>query len=141
MSGINKVILIGNVGKIDIRQTQSGDNIVSLSLATSQKYTDKNGQQIENVEWHNVVFFKKLADIVAQYVIKGSKIYVEGSLKTEKYTDKSGIERFTTKIMGREMQMLGGKTEAGNVSPSPTATAKQYKKAQDTFEFDDELPF
>jgi single-strand DNA-binding protein len=139
MSGINKVILIGNVGKVDIRQTQSGDNIVSLSLATSQKYTDKNGQHIENVEWHNVVFFKKLADIVAQYVAKGSKIYVEGSLKTEKYTDKSGVERYTTKIMGREMQMLGGKTEAGNASP--TATAEQYKKAQETFEFDDNLPF
>lgn len=137
MSGINKVILIGNVGQIDIRQTKSGDSIVSLSLATSQKYTDKNGQQVENVEWHNIVFFKKLADIVAQYVAKGSKIYVEGSLKTEKYTDKSGVERYTTKIMAREMQMLGGKKEESQQQ----GTAKQYKKAQETFEFDDELPF
>lgn len=139
MSGLNKVLLIGNIGQIEIRQTQSGDNIVNLSLATSQKYTDKSGQQVDNVEWHKIVFFKKLADIVAQYCTKGSKIYVEGQLKTEKYTDKAGVERYTTKIIAREMQMLGSKNEASNAPP--TATAEQYKKAQETFEFDDNLPF
>lgn len=137
MSGLNKVLLIGNVGKIEIRQTQSGDNIVSISLATSQKYTDKTGQQVENVEWHNIVFFKKLADICSKYVTKGSKIYVEGQLKTEKYTDKAGMERYTTKIIAREMQMLGSKKEESDQG----ASAEQYKKAQETFEFDDQLPF
>ena len=120
MAGINKVIILGNVGRIEVKQTQSGSQVVNLSLATSYKTKDANGQPTEVTEWHNCVFFGKVADIAAQYVTKGTKLYVEGSLKTEKY-EKDGIDRYTTKIIVRDMQLLGSKQDGAPSQPSPNA--------------------
>lgn len=102
MSGsVNKVILIGNVGRNpEIRQSADGKKIANFSVATSESYKDKSGQKQEKTEWHNVVVFNSgLADLVEQYVNKGSRIYVEGSLQTRKYKDKSGIDRYTTEVV------------------------------------------
>ena len=112
MSSINKVILIGRVGKDpDLRILQSGKSVVNVTLATSSKYKDRNGDQAEDTQWHRLVAYDKLADIISQYVHKGSLIYVEGSLKYGKYTDKDGNEKSTTDIIINQMQMLGGKAE------------------------------
>ncbi len=113
--GINKVILIGNLGnEPDVRYTPAGVAIVNISLATSDSWTDKQtGQRQERTEWHKVVFFNRLAEIVKQYLHSGSKIYVEGNLRTEKWQDQNGVERYTTKIIAREMQMLDGPSSGG----------------------------
>lgn len=108
MSSVNKVILLGGVGKDpEVRETKSG-NIATLSLATSEKYTDKNGQKQENTEWHNLVVYGKLADVVSKYVKKGDKLYVEGSITTRKWEDKEGNTRYTTEVKVRDLTMLGG---------------------------------
>tara|TARA_R110000751_G_scaffold189990_2_gene295877 strand:+ start:218 stop:598 length:381 start_codon:yes stop_codon:yes gene_type:complete len=107
--GVNKVILIGNCGQNPIaNKTANGVSVVKLSIATSESWKDSNGQQQERTEWHNVVFFNKLADIVNQYVRKGSKIYAEGTLKTSTY-EKDGITRYSTDIICNNMQMLDSK--------------------------------
>jgi len=108
MSSVNKVILLGNVGKDpEVRETKAG-NIVNLVMATSEKYTDKSGQKQENTEWHNLVVFGKLADVVSKYVKKGDKLYVEGSITTRKWEDKEGNTRYNTEIKVRDLTMLGG---------------------------------
>lgn len=112
--GINKVILVGTVGKDpEVRYFQSGDAYCTLSLATTEQWKDKAGEKQERTEWHRVKFTRRLAEIVGEYVKKGQQIYVEGSLRTEKYTDKQGIERYTTDVVANEMQMLGGKSGGG----------------------------
>ena len=109
MSSVNKVILLGNIGKDpEVRETKSG-KVVNLVLATSEKYTDKSGQKQENTEWHNLVVFGKLADVVAKYVKKGDKLYVEGSITTRKWEDKEGNTRYNTEIKVRDLTMLGGR--------------------------------
>ena len=108
MSSVNKVILLGNIGKDpEVRETKAG-NIVNLVMATSEKYTDKSGQKQENTEWHNLVVFGKLADVVSKYVKKGDKLYVEGSITTRKWEDKEGNTRYNTEIKVRDLTMLGG---------------------------------
>jgi single-strand DNA-binding protein len=109
--GINKVILVGNLGADpETRYTQSGGAITSIRIATSESWKDKQtGENQERTEWHRVKFFGKLAEIAGEYLRKGSQVYVEGSLRTDKYTDKDGIERFSTDIIANEMQMLGGR--------------------------------
>ena len=108
MSSVNKVILLGNIGKDpEVRETKSG-KVVNLVLATSERYTDKSGQKQENTEWHNLVVFGKLADVVAKYVKKGDKLYVEGSITTRKWEDKEGNTRYNTDIKVRDLTMLGG---------------------------------
>lgn len=111
--GVNKVILVGNCGKDpETRYLASGGAVTNLSIATSESWKDKeSGEQKEKTEWHNLVFFGKLAEIVAEYVKKGSQIYVEGSLQTRKWQDKEGNDRYSTDIKCHEMQMLGGKSE------------------------------
>lgn len=112
--GINKVILVGTVGKDpEVRYSQSGSANATLSLATNEMWKDKNGEKQERTEWHRLKFFGKLAEIAGEYVKKGQQLYVEGSLRTDKYTDKQGIERYTTDIIVNEMQMLGGKSGGG----------------------------
>jgi len=108
--GINKVILVGRLGNDpDVRYTASGSAVTTISIATSESWKDRNtGQQQERTEWHRVVFFGRLAEIAGQYLKKGSQVYVEGSLRTNKYTDKNGIERYSTDINANELQMLGG---------------------------------
>lgn len=112
--GINKVILVGTVGKDpEVRYFQSGDAYCTLSVATSEQWKDKAGEKQEKTEWHRVKFTRKLAEIVGEYVKKGQQIYVEGRLETQKYTDKQGIERYSTDVVANEMQMLGGKPGGG----------------------------
>ena len=119
MSSVNKVILLGNIGKDpEVRETKAG-NIVNLVMATSEKYTDKSGQKQENTEWHNLVVFGKLADVVAKYVKKGDKLYVEGSITTRKWEDKEGNTRYNTEIKVRDLTMLGG----GEKKPEPAGVA------------------
>tara|TARA_R110000850_G_scaffold191091_2_gene317229 strand:+ start:2486 stop:2956 length:471 start_codon:yes stop_codon:yes gene_type:complete len=108
--GINKVILIGNLGKDpEAKSFANGGSITNITLATSDSWKDRDGNQQERTEWHNVVFHNKLGEIVAQYLRKGSKVYVEGSLRTRKWQDKDGRDRYTTEIHANEMQMLDSK--------------------------------
>ncbi len=112
--GINKVILVGNLGNDpDVRYSQGGAAITTISVATSESWKDKNGDLQERTEWHRVKFFGRLAEIAGEYLKKGSQVYIEGSLRTEKYTDKAGVEKFSTDIIANEMQMLGGKGGGG----------------------------
>lgn len=111
-NGINKVILVGNLGNDpDTRYTQSGKAVCNISVATTESWKTKEGQREERTEWHRVVSFDRLAEIMDEYLRKGSKVYIEGKLRTEKYTDKDGIERYATKIYADEMRMLDGRRD------------------------------
>lgn len=110
MPSVNKVIIVGNLGRDpELRYMPSGDAIANIAVATSYKSKDKDtGEQKEATEWHRISFFGRLAEIVGQYLKKGSSVYVEGRLQTRKYTDKDGVERYATDIIAEQMQMLGG---------------------------------
>ena len=115
--GINKVILIGTLGKDpELRYAQSGSALASVSVATNEAWKDKNGEKQERTEWHRVKFFGRLAEIAGEYLKKGSQVYIEGSLRTEKYTDKAGVEKYSTDIIANEMQMLGGRPDGSRDS-------------------------
>jgi single-strand DNA-binding protein len=118
MASVNKVIIVGNLGRDpEIRYMPSGDAIANIAVATSYKSKDRNsGEQKELTEWHRISFFGRLAEIVGQYLKKGSSVYVEGRLQTRKYTDKDGIERYATDIIAENMQMLGGRQGMGGDS-------------------------
>ena len=158
--GINKVIIVGNCGQDpETRYMPSGGAVTNLSLATSETWKDKNtGDQQERTEWHRVVFFNRLAEIVEQYVKKGSKVYVEGSLRTRKWQGQDGQDRYTTEIVASEMQMLdsrGGQAGQGGYDQSPqpdfaTSGAQQAPQKQAQAQsstpsgdmgFDDDIPF
>ena len=117
MASANKVILVGNLGRDpEIRYMPSGEPVANITIATSSKYKSKTGELVEETEWHRVTFFGKLAEIAGQYLKKGRPVYVEGRIKTRKYTDKDGVEKYATDIIANEMQMLGGRE--GMVEPS-----------------------
>lgn len=118
MASINKVIIVGNLGRDpETRYTTGGEAICNVAVATSDRWKDKNtGEQREATEWHRITFFGKLAEIAGQYLKKGSQIYVEGKLRTRKYTDKDGIEKYATDIIGDQMQMLGSRQGSGEPS-------------------------
>lgn len=145
--GINKVILVGNLGKDpEIRYTQDQKAVANFALATSESWKDKNtGEKQERVEWHRVVLFDKLADIAGEYLKKGSQVYIEGRLQTRKWKDKEGVDRFTTEIVGTEMQMLGsrgGKNETPSQAPSNSKPAPTPQPAKAVGQdFDDDIPF
>lgn len=112
--GINKVILIGNLGRDpETRSFANGGTVTNVALATSESWRDRDGNQQERTEWHNVVFHNKLAEITAQYLRKGSKVYIEGALRTRKWQDKNGQDRYTTEVHANEMQMLDGRAGGG----------------------------
>ena len=115
MASVNKVIIVGNLGRDpEVRYMPSGDAIANIAVATSYKSKDRNsGEQKELTEWHRISFFGRMAEIVSQYLKKGSSVYVEGRLQTRKYTDKDGIERYSTDIVAENMQMLGGRQGMG----------------------------
>ncbi len=146
--GINKVILIGNLGKDpEVRYMPNGNAVANVTLATSESWKDKNtGETQERTEWHRVVFFRKLAEIVGEYVKKGSKIYVEGRLQTRKWQDQSGQDRYTTEIVADQMQMLdsrGGSGGSSDFKPAQReggASAPTSAAPPDT-DFDDDIPF
>lgn len=153
--GVNKVILVGNVGKDpETRMLPSGGSVTNVTIATSESWKDKNtGQQQEKTEWHRVVFFNKLAEIVAQYVKKGSKLYIEGSLRTRSW-EQDGVTKYATEIAGSDMQMLDGKSDSSQDSRKPGQTNSQgymadgravggkQKAAPANFDdFDEDIPF
>jgi single-strand DNA-binding protein len=152
--GINKVILVGNLGADpEVRYMPSGGAVANITVATSESWKDKQtGEQQDRTEWHRVVFFNRLAEIVGEYLRKGSKVYVEGSLRTRKWQDQAGVERYTTEIVAAEMQMLDGKGAGAGAassnapmhhaqpshSSSPMAAAPAASMSE---EFDDDIPF
>lgn len=115
MASVNKVIIVGNLGRDpETRYMPSGDAIANIAVATTDKWKDKaTGEQKESTEWHRVSFFGKLAEIAGQYLKKGSAVYIEGKLRTRKYTDKDGVEKYSTEIIADQMQMLGGRPQGG----------------------------
>lgn len=144
--GINKVILIGNLGKDpEMRYTPNGVAVANLTIATSETWKDKtSGENVERTEWHRVVMFQRLAEIVGEYLHKGSKIYIEGRLQTRKWQDKTtGQDRYTTEIVADSMQMLDSKGGAGSApsveKSSNTSSMTETAPALDTF--DDDVPF
>lgn len=148
--GVNKVILVGSLGNDpDVKYTQGGSCITRISLATNSQWKDKEGNKQERTDWHRVVFFGKLAEIAGEYLRKGASVYVEGSLKYDKYTGNDGVEKYSTDIVANEMQMLGGKQEGqsgghgGSRGGAPQRERPQRatdNPPQDEFA-DDSIPF
>ncbi len=152
--GVNKVILIGNLGKDpEVRYMPSGGAVANVTIATSESWKDKTtGEQQERTEWHNVVFYNRLAEIVGEYLKKGSQVYVEGSIRTRKWQDKeTGKDRYTTEIIANEMQMLGSRAGGGEAGASSgkvrvepdgkSVSAPPKPEAGQEAAFDDDIPF
>lgn len=141
MSSVNKAIIVGRVGKdTELRYTQSGDAVANFTVATSKRWKDSNGVQQDKTEWHNIVAFKKLAEICGQYVKKGGQVYIEGEITTRKWTDKSGNDRYTTEIVCAEMKMLGSRGDTGG-EPAQSNAPRQQKPAAPVDEWDSDIPF
>lgn len=152
--GVNKVILIGNLGNDpEVRYTPNGNAVANVTLATSMTWRDKqSGELQERTEWHRIVFFNRLAEIVGEYLRKGSKIYIEGSLRTRKWQDKTGIDRYTTEVIANEMHMLDSRQHnhdpvdqsdhptTGSVESAATGHASSLPH-NDVPDFDDDIPF
>lgn len=129
MASVNKAILIGNLGRDpEVRYLPDGGAVANISLATSETWKDKSGERQEKTEWHRVSFFGKLAEIVGEYLKKGSQIYVEGRIQTRKWQDKEGNDRYTTEVVADRMQMLGGAREGGN--PGQERAREERQRAE-----------
>jgi len=114
MASVNKVILLGNLGRDpETRYTTGGSAVTNLNIATSEQWKDKNGEKQERTEWHRVVLFDRLAEIAGEYLKKGRSVYIEGRLQTRKYTDKDGVEKYSTEIVADRMQLIGGGRDSG----------------------------
>ena len=140
MSGVNKIIIIGNLGKDpELRQLPSGGNVANLTVATSESWKDKaTCEKKEQTEWHRINFFGPVADVCGKWLKKGSKVYIEGSIHTRKWKDKDGQDRYSTEIKGRDMKMLGVNTDnKQDVTNSPAAPDSSQQPQQ----FDDDIPF
>ena len=130
MKGINKVIIVGTLGNDpEVRYMKNGDAVANISIATSESWKDKSGEKVEKTEWHKAVLYRGLGDIAGKYLKKGSQVYIEGKIQTRKWQDKDGQDRYTTEIVAREMQMLGGKLQKTETSHQVSA------------DFDDDCPF
>ncbi len=169
MASINKVILVGNLGQDpEVKYMPSGGAVTNISIATTDTWKDKaTGEKKENTEWHRVVFFNRLAEIVGEYLRKGSQVYIEGNLRTRKWQDQNGVDKYTTEIVAREMQMLGGRAggssdfapqqqqsqqqpqqaqqqggQQGGGAPQQSAPQQQQSAPPQNFDnFDDDIPF
>lgn len=154
MASVNKVILIGNLGKDpETRYMPNGDAVTNITLATTETWKDKNGEKQEKTEWHRVTFYRKLAEIAGEYLKKGRPVYVEGRLETRKWTDKSGAERYTTEIIASDMKMLGSKPGSGSYEADRegkdesgfaqgTSDSKPAARSSSGFDdMDDDIPF
>ncbi len=144
--GVNKVILVGNLGADpEVKYMPNGNAVANVTLATSESWKDKqSGENREKTEWHRVVFFRRLAEIAGEYLKKGSQVYIEGKLQTRKWQDKNGNDRYTTEIVANEMQMLGGRggggsADFGGAAASQSAPAAAPAATAD--DFDDDIPF
>ena len=162
MASVNKVILLGNLGRDpETRYTTGGDAVTNLNIATSEQWKDKSGEKQERTEWHRVVLFGRQAEIAGEYLKKGRSVYIEGRLQTRKYTDKDGVEKYSTEIVGDRMQLIGGSREGGGggdvefgssgAAPSRRETAgaaaagagggKGGAAKKNVDDFDDDIPF
>ena len=151
MASVNKVIIVGNVGRDpETRRLPSGDAVTNISIATTDRYRDKqSGEMRENTEWHRVAFFGKVAEIAEKYLKKGSQVYVEGRLRTRKWTDQSGQEKYSTEIVAETMQMLGGKAAGssdmsgmgGGSTPSAMSQSRPSAAPSHISDIDDDIPF
>ena len=145
MSGVNKAILIGNLGADpETRYTQSGDAVTTIRVATSESWKDKNtGQKQERTEWHSVVMWRGLAEIAGKYLIKGSKVYIEGKLQTRKWQAQDGSDRYSTEIVAHTMQMLDARRDSVPSAREEAGQAFQSTRqpAQAGADFDDDIPF
>lgn len=152
--GINKVILVGNLGRDpEMKYTASGAAIANITVATSESWNDKQtGEKVEKTEWHRVVFFRRLAEVVGEYLRKGSQVYIEGKLQTRKWQDQNGQDRYTTEIVASDMQMLGGRGGEGGGRPQggggggfrnnpPEQQAPAQSKPDNGGFDDDDIPF
>ena len=148
MASVNKVILVGNLGRDpETRYTTGGEAVTNVSIATTDTWKDKAGEKQERTEWHRVAFFGKLAEIAGEYLKKGSQVYVEGRLQTRKWQDKEGQEKYTTEVIADRMQMLGSRSGGGDAAPErergsaggkPAGAAPGKKNVDD---LDDDIPF
>lgn len=150
MASVNKVILVGNLGRDpEVRYTPDGAAIANISIATTSKYKNKSGEMVEETEWHRVTFFGRLAEIAGEYLKKGRSVYVEGRLKTSKYTDKDDVEKYATNIVANEMQMLGsreGTSSARDDERHRGSSATASKPASNIVPYiggldDDDIPY
>jgi single-strand DNA-binding protein len=152
MASVNKVIIIGNLGKDpETRYMPNGDAVTNITVATTETWKDKSGEKQEKTEWHRITFYRKLAEIVSQYVKKGHPIYVEGRLETRKWTDKQGMDKYTTEIIANEMQMLGGKgggDRSKDSEPDSSGKSSRSESREPTVktgtgfdDMDDDIPF
>ena len=151
MAGVNRVILIGNLGKDpEIRSLEGGVKVANFSLATTETYKGKNGEKVDQTEWHNIVLWRGLAEVAENYLKKGNSIYVEGKIRTRDWTDKDGNKRYTTEIIADNMVMLGGRRDQSDNGNNPHYQPKQEKPAPQeapeqnvdlTAETGDDLPF
>lgn len=160
MASVNKVIIVGNLGRDpETRYMPNGDAVTNIAVATTESWKDKNtGEKKELTEWHRITFYRKLAEIAGQYLKKGSQVYVEGRLQTRKWTDKEGVERYTTEIIADTMQMLGSRQGGGNAgrddddygsAPAPRQNAggnaqrggAAARPAPNFSDMDDDIPF
>ncbi len=152
--GVNKVILIGNLGQDpEVKYMPNGNAVANVTIATSESWKDKNtGEQVDKTEWHRIVFFRRLAEIVGEYLKKGSKVYIEGKLQTRKWQDKNGKDNWTTEIIANEMQMLdsrgGGSSDFNQnqnqgapAQSAPQSAPAQAAPAPANNDFDDDIPF
>lgn len=136
MASLNQCNFIGNVGKIETRYLSSGDPVVNLSLACNEYYKDKNGDKQEKTEWINVTIYGKLAGITGEYVSKGRQIYISGRMSTRKWTDKNGVERYTTEIIAKDMKLLGGLSKDDS-----NRRDEQPRNQKESFSDDTDIPF
>ena len=140
MAGINKVIIVGHLGNDpEMRSMPNGEAVANISVATSEAWTDKNtGERREVTEWHRIVFYRKLAEICGQYLKKGAQVYIEGRLRTRKWQDQNGQDRYTTEIEGDVMQMLGTRPQSADGANNPQPMPQQDASVN---AFDDSIPF
>lgn len=148
MAGVNKVILIGNLGiEPEVRTLENGTKLCRLSIATSESYTNREGVKVEQTEWHSVTLWRGLAEIAEKYLAKGNKVYIEGKLRTRSYTDKDGIEKYSTEIVADNMQMLGGPSgdsssaSRSNPQSEPKQQSASASTGSDQGNDEDDLPF
>lgn len=142
MASLNKVMLIGSLGRDpEIRYMPNGDAACNLSVATSESWKDKSGEKQERTEWHRISMFGKLAEIAGQYLSKGSSVYLEGKLQTRKWTDKDGVDKYTTEIIADRMQMLGGKEQRQDQQQEQRKDPPSRQQRPPSDDFDDSIPF
>ncbi len=142
MASLNKVMLIGNLGKDpEVRYTASGTAVAGFSLATSERFKGKNGEWEDRTEWHNITLWGRLAEIAGEYLAKGKTVYIEGRLQTRKWQDRDGKDRYTTEIVGEKMQMLSGKGEGGGRPGGSRGESQEPSYEEPAFNPDDDIPF